>query len=243
MRKAFTDTSKGEKNFRWRNPDVSRIENLSDIMFALAIALIATQNAPSSFAELAATWRDIAATGLCFIIILIIWNTHYIFFRRYDVEDGRTVFLNSVLLFLVFSLAYPLKFIMLFVVRLVTLDFDSNAEINTVMSLQQGRILNILYAFAYSSIFGTFALLYRHALGHAEAMALSAKEKILTRGAINESLVHVAVGLLVAIVALVTPPKIAVLTGTLFFLIGPGAFAAHAMQTKALKKLDAAEKE
>ncbi|MEM7679198.1 MAG: TMEM175 family protein, partial [Myxococcota bacterium] len=41
------------------------------------------------------------ATGICFATVFMIWNAHYTFFRRYDMLDGWTVFLNSCLLFIV----------------------------------------------------------------------------------------------------------------------------------------------
>lgn len=44
---------RGERHFQWRGRDVSRIENLSDIVFALVLALAATQSIPESFDELA----------------------------------------------------------------------------------------------------------------------------------------------------------------------------------------------
>ena len=241
MRGAIKNTSKGEAYFRWRSPDVSRIENLSDIIFALALALIAAPDVPKTFAELAAIWRDILATGVCFAILLVIWNTHYVFFRRYDLMDGHTVFLNSVLLFLVFSLAYPLKYIILFVVRLMTLDFSSGLEIDAVMSLEEGKIAMILYSAAYASVFIVFTLLYHHALADADRMALTAHERILTRSAIEGAIVHVITALGICAIAFFTPPEIAVTMGFLFFLIFPGMMIVTYREKKRITSLESGE--
>jgi len=110
-------SSQGERWFRWRGKDVSRLENLSDIIFALAITLVAASSVPTSFDELTGMWRDLIATALCFAMLLLIWRMHFVFFRRYDLEDGRTTLLNALLLFLVISLTYPLKFLASFLVR------------------------------------------------------------------------------------------------------------------------------
>lgn len=222
MRRHFTNTTEGEAGFRWRSPDVSRIENLSDIVFALALALIATSEIPQSFAALTEIWRDILATGLCFAIILIIWNAHYVFFRRYDLMDARTTFLNSALLFLVFSFAYPLKFVMGFVVDLFTLKFTTGAEINAVMSIAEGRWALILYSAGYASLFLIFTLMYAHALSDAERMALTPRERIMTQAAAERSFVHVVASAIVVAAALAAPPRIAPYMGGLYFLISVG---------------------
>ncbi|MFW6412793.1 MAG: TMEM175 family protein, partial [Oceanicaulis sp.] len=73
---------RGEPHFRWRSPEVSRVENLSDIVFALVLTLAAAQTIPASFADLANLWRDALALTACFALILTIWHTHHVFFRR-----------------------------------------------------------------------------------------------------------------------------------------------------------------
>ncbi len=239
MRGAVRDTKKGESHFVWRSPDVSRIENLSDIVFALALALIAAPVVPTTFSELAALWRDVLATGFCFAIMLVIWNTHYVFFRRYDLMDGKTVFLNSVLLFLIFSLAYPLKFIMGFVVRFATFDFSEAQPIYAVMTLEEGRLAMIFYSLAYASIFVVFAMLYGHARSQAERMELSPQERVLTQSAINGARVHVIVALLVVISAAAAPSEIAVLLGPVYFLIWPGIAIVDGIERRALNRIDA----
>ncbi|MEO1014917.1 MAG: TMEM175 family protein [Pseudomonadota bacterium] len=239
MRGAIKDTTKGEAHFVWRSPDVSRIENLSDIIFALALALIATPLVPTTFAELKSIWRDILATGFCFAIMLVIWNTHYVFFRRYDLMDGKTVFLNSVLLFLIFSLAYPLKFIMSFVVRFATFDFSEAVPVESVMTLEEGRLAMIFYSLAYASIFIVFAMLYGHARSQAESMQLSPQERVLTQSAINGARVHIVIAIAVVIGALLSPSRIAVLLGGVYFLIWPCAAIVDWREKRALKRLEA----
>ena len=50
------------------------------------------------------------AFAATFASISWIWYEHYLFFRRYPLEDGLTVVLNSILLFVVVFYSYPLKF-------------------------------------------------------------------------------------------------------------------------------------
>lgn len=235
IREAVRDPTKGERHFRWRSPDVSRIENLSDIIFGLNITLIASTSVPASFGELTGLWRDLMGTAGCFAIILVVWDAHYRFFRRYDLQDGPTIVLNSVLLFLVVSFAYPLKFILSFLARLVTGGFASNESIDAVMTIAQGRWAMLYYALTYASIFFVFMLLYRRALSQADRMALNPAEIILTRSAIWQTTVHVGVALLVAGSTLLAPTNAAPASGILFFLIWPlsvyvGRKEAHALE-------------
>lgn len=61
----FASKLHGEANFEWRGADVSRLENLSDIVFALVITLAAAQSVPMSFSELTRLMaRYILAGGL-----------------------------------------------------------------------------------------------------------------------------------------------------------------------------------
>ena len=231
------DPATGERHFRWRNPNVSRIENFADIVFALTIALLGTMELPKSATELAGMWRSLVATGFCFAIIFAIWHAHYIFFRRYDLMDAWTVFLNSLLLFMVFAFAYPLKFVMNFVVDLFTLKFASESELQSVMSPAQARWILILYSLGYAVVFFIFTALYRHASNNAERMSLSPTERILTSSAQASALVHVVIALLVIVSALLTPPHIAPMTGMLYFLIGPGLYVVGRREARALERI------
>jgi uncharacterized membrane protein len=48
--------------------------------------------------------------AVTFAVIGWIWYEHYLFFRRYDLDDGLTVLLNCILIFIVVFYAYPMKF-------------------------------------------------------------------------------------------------------------------------------------
>jgi hypothetical protein len=93
--------------FRWRGDGVSRIEGLSDAVFGFAITLLVVSlGVPKSFDELvrmiAGFPAFVAAAGL----LVMVWLAQYRFFRRYGLEDARTIFLNVVLLCLVVFFVY-----------------------------------------------------------------------------------------------------------------------------------------
>src|SRR6185369_7143629 len=99
-------------DFRLRGKEVSRLEALSDGVFALALTLlIVAVEVPSSFDDLLNVFRGFPAFAVCFAVLIWFWHTHYEFFRRYGLTDGPTLILNSALLFLVLFYVYPLKFV------------------------------------------------------------------------------------------------------------------------------------
>ena len=72
---------------------MTRIENLSDIAFALALGmLISGVDAPQSFEDLIRFLIYIIPAALGFAILLQVWTAHYTFFRRYGVADKRITF-------------------------------------------------------------------------------------------------------------------------------------------------------
>src|SRR5207245_11133547 len=57
------------------------------------------------------SFRGFIPFAICFTMLLTVWYAHYVFFRRYGLDDQLTIFLNSVLLFVVLFYVYPLKFL------------------------------------------------------------------------------------------------------------------------------------
>jgi len=104
--------AKRDHGFRWRGHDISRIEGLSDAVFAFAITLLVVSlEVPKTFSELREMMRGFLSFGMCFALLLLIWHAQYLYFRRYALDDRRTFLLNAALLFVVAFYIYPLKFL------------------------------------------------------------------------------------------------------------------------------------
>lgn len=102
-------TTPDPEAFRHRGHEVTRLEALSDAVFALAMTLlIVSVEVPSSFQALMDVVRGFPAFAICFAILIWFWHTHYTFCRRYGLQDTVTISLNSVLLFVVLFYVYPL---------------------------------------------------------------------------------------------------------------------------------------
>lgn len=93
--------------------DVARIEAFSDAVFGFALTLLVVSlEVPRTYADMMASVRALPAFAASFAILLLIWQEHHNFFRRYGVHDGVTIWLNGLLLFVVLFYVYPLKFLM-----------------------------------------------------------------------------------------------------------------------------------
>src|SRR5436305_10308404 len=91
-----------EKYFRWRAGEITRLEAFCDVVFGFAITLLVVSlEVPRNYAELMTAMRGFAPFAVCFAQLVMIWRAHYIFSRRYGLEDTYTMVLNVMLLFVV----------------------------------------------------------------------------------------------------------------------------------------------
>src|SRR5437660_5265101 len=103
IREKLIDKGIGDnKKFRWRSHEISRIEGLSDAVFAFAVTLlIVSLEVPRTFAELRETLSGFLPFAISFAILIQIWYIQFTWFRRYALQDALTTALNAVLLFVV----------------------------------------------------------------------------------------------------------------------------------------------
>jgi uncharacterized membrane protein len=210
----------GERHFRWRGGNPTRVEALSDMVFAFALTLLVVSNQPpGSFAELQAQLWGFPGFAAAFVMLLVLWHAHYIFFRRYGLADGWTTALNAALLFLILFFVYPLKYLATMLSRFV--ESAASGAIAAPMSVDEAQQALVLLSAAYAAVFLVFSAFYAHARRHADRLDLNRDERAISRFSYFEQLVHVGVAGSVAIVASLAPTAWAPWTGFLYFLIGP----------------------
>jgi uncharacterized membrane protein len=111
MAEGELETEQGGLLFRERGRDITPSRRFSDCSFGFAInLLVLSLEVPGSFAQLVRLMAGIPVFGITFTMLAYIWYTRYRFYWRFGVEDGRTVVLNMVLLFVVLIYVHPLKF-------------------------------------------------------------------------------------------------------------------------------------
>ena len=207
----------GDDGFRWRGEDVSRIEAFTDAVFAFAVTLLVVSlEVPRTFDELLVDMRGFFAFAICFALLLFVWYEHYKFFRRYGLSDLPTLWLNSVLLFLMLFYVYPLKF--LFTLWMDQLFGFSESE---MIEASQVPLLLLIYSAGFVAIQLVFVLMYLRAFSLRTTLGLGAYELSVTREEIQGYLLNVAIGLTSIAIAVFGGDALVPLAGYVYILVFP----------------------
>lgn len=103
---------KGKHRFRQRGKEITRIEALSDAVFAFSISLlIVSLEVPQTFRELWQIQKNFLPFVATVCLVMLFWCQQYRFFRNYGLNDLRVIVLNIGLLLMVLFYVYPLKFL------------------------------------------------------------------------------------------------------------------------------------
>jgi hypothetical protein len=201
--------------FRWRGGEVTRLEQFSDVVFAVALALLVVSlDVPRTVPELMTVLRQFPAFGLTFAVFTWIWYSHYVYCRRYGFVDALTTALNAGLLFLVLFYAYPLRF-------MFGALFDGFTGGGFRFTFAEGRLLLIIYSLGFVGVFSMFALLYAHALRLRGELELNDVEVLVTRATMHAHLLVVAIGAASCVLALFGPPWAVPVAGFAYGALGP----------------------
>lgn len=205
-----------EKHFRWRGGEVSRIEGLSDAVFALSLTLLVVAlEVPRTSHELITVFWQFPAFAICFAFMLWVWYEHFLYHRRFGFEDSATIALNGLLLFFIVFYVFPLKFI---ASVLITGSLGGVREGIFFGSL--GSTVLLFYGAGFVGIFSVLAVMYWRAWRLRDEIDLNAAERVAARGALRGHLLSVGIGVLSLLCAVLVPGMPA-LAGLVYFLMGP----------------------
>jgi uncharacterized membrane protein len=225
-----------DEKFRWRSPEISRIEAFSDAVFAFAVTLLVVSlEVPRNFEELRHSIAGFIPFAISFGMLVWIWYTQHIFFRRYGLQDVYSITLNLILLFVVLFYIYPLKFLFGLLVNAFsgaavpmtladgTAGFGLRAAggtVEPVIAFRDISALMAIYAAGFIAIWAIFALLNYHAYRSRQKLELTPLEAFDTMMTVRENALVAAIGVVSLIIALtgIAPPGFA---GWTYALIGP----------------------
>jgi uncharacterized membrane protein len=206
-----------DRGFRWRGGEISRLEGLSDAVFAFAVTLLVVSlEVPETFDQLLQVLRGFFAFAVCFAILFWVWYDHYRFFRRYGLADGITTILTGVLLFIVLFYVYPMKF-------LFTTLFDQmlgDALANAIEPRQVPQLM-LVYGAGFIAVQLVFILLYLHAYRLADSLELDDYERLTTRSELQGFGLNILIGLASIAIVTVGGPDAAFWSGMAYMLIMP----------------------
>ena len=232
-RRVFPKALQGEAYFRWRGGDVSRVEALSDMVFAFSLTLIVVSlEVPKTFSELLQAFEQIPVFAACFAILLQCWHYNYRFHRRYGFEDFFTELLNAALLFLILMYVYPLKFLFTLLYRMLRglpavvqgpggepLLGPDGAPLQMIEPQQMGPLM-LLYSAGYAGIFLLYALMNYRAHRRREDLELTPVEIGMTLATVGGHLLSAGFGV-ASVVLVLIDRSLVPFAGLIYLLIGP----------------------
>src|SRR5260370_33496484 len=96
--------------FRLRGMQMTRLETFIDPAFAFAISMlvIAAGQIPDNIEALLAAFKNVPAFVASIIVLGIFWRCHWLWSRRYGLEDGTSIFIICAMLLSILIYIYPL---------------------------------------------------------------------------------------------------------------------------------------
>src|ERR1700730_2178878 len=220
MMPADLDALPRMQGFRLRGMQMTRLETFIDAAFAFAISMlvIAAQQIPDNIQALLAAFKNVP-TFICSIAVLgIYWRGHWLWSRRYGLEDGVSILISWALIVTILILIYPLKAIFGSMWY-----FLSNGQVGQPFSLHtteaQARTIFAIYALGLIAISAEILLLYLRAWQLREPLRLNARERLMTRGELSGWSIPVTVGFVPLLFTFAVPIEKIAWCGWVYFFM------------------------
>jgi uncharacterized membrane protein len=206
------------RGFRLRGMEMTRLETFIDAAFAFAISMlvIAAQQIPDNIQTLLAAFKNVP-TFVCSIAVLgIFWRGHWLWSRRYGLEDGASILISWAMIVTILIFIYPLKAIFGAMWYLL-----SSGQIGQPFSLHttesQARTIFAIYALGLIAISAEILLLNLHAWQLRGPLRLNDRETLVTRGELSGWSIPVSVGIVSLVFALTLPTEQIQWSGWFYF--------------------------
>ena len=212
------------RGFRLRGMQMTRLETFIDAAFAFAITMlvIAAQQIPDNIQALLTAFRNVP-TFVCSIAVLgIFWWGHWLWSRRYGLEDGISVFISWAMLVTILIYIYPLKAV--FGAMWYYLSDGRVGQRFGGSSESQARAIFAIYAIGFAAIALEILLLYLRAWQLREPLRLNKRERLMTRDGVSGWSMPACVGIISLVLALSLPRAQLDWSGWVYFsmaLLGP----------------------
>ena len=226
---------RGDKYFTtWRGGDISRVEAITDAVFAIAITLlIVSHDVPRDYVHFRSVMWSFCGFAVTFFVLIAIWYNTFKFHRRFGIEDGYTIFLSSILIFVVLYYIYPLKFMAQIIINMMILknSFGIDFDIGFSGDIDAYHLF-IIYGAGVFFIWLILGLMYLHAYNKKKVLELDNNELEITTNAIVANFI---VSFVAAVSIMLTILDMGYLSGWIYFTISPLIFIAIFIKEKYFK--------
>jgi uncharacterized membrane protein len=195
------------KGFRLRGMEMTRLETFIDAAFAFAVTMLVISNGqvPDDIPALLTAFKNVPAFVASIAVLSIFWRGHWLWSRRFGLEDGVSILISWTMLVTILIYVYPLK--LLFGAMFYFLSGHVVGQVVTAQREGEVRALFAIYALGFTAIALEILFLNLRAWRLREPLRLNEHEKWLTRGEISGWSVPAAVGLVSLVLALTLPMK------------------------------------
>jgi hypothetical protein len=203
--------------FRLRGIAMTRLETFIDAAFAFAVTMvvIAADRLPDDIVTLLAAFKNVPAFIASVVVLGIFWRGHWLWSRRYGLEDGVSRFISWALLVTVLIYIYPLKALFGSMFYLI-----SDGKLGLALGVRtelQARTLLAIYAVGFTAIAAEILMLHWRAWQLRVPLRLNEREQMLTRAEIAGWSMPLSVGLVALVLAITLPPKYIFWSGWIYF--------------------------
>ena len=204
--------------FRLRGMQMTRLETFIDAAFAFAISMlvIAAQQIPDNIQTLLSAFKNVP-TFVCSIAVLgIFWRGHWLWSRRYGLEDGVSILISWAMIVTILIFIYPLKAIFGAMWYLLS-GHQAGQPFSLHTTESQARTIFAIYALGLIAISAEILLLNLRAWQLREPLRLNERESLVTRSELSGWSIPVSVGIVSLVVALTLPAAQIQWSGWVYF--------------------------
>ena len=203
--------------FRLRGLEMTRLETFIDAAFAFAITMlvIAGNQVPDDIETLLGAFKNVPAFVASVVVLGIFWRGHWLWSRRYGLEDGTSIFISWAMIVTMLIYIYPLKAIFSAMWFLI-----SGGRVGHTLGAHSGsqvRALFTLFALGFVAIVLAVLLLNLRAWRLREPLRLNERERMITRAEIAGWSLPMGVGLVSLVLALTLPVEQLEWSGWIYF--------------------------
>ena len=203
--------------FRLRGMEITRLETFIDAAFAFAITMlvIAAQQIPDDIETLLAAFKNVPVFVASIIVLGIFWRGHWLWSRRYGLEDGISIFISWAMIVTILIYMYPLKAIFSSMWFLL-----SNGRLGHALGSHSGsqtRTLFVIFALGFTAIALEVVLLNLRAWQLRKPLRLNARERLITLYEVTGWGIPVGVGIISLVLALILPREQIDWSGWVYF--------------------------
>lgn len=196
---------------------MTRLETFIDAAFAFAVTMmvIATDRVPDNITGLLDAFKNVPAFIASVAVIGIFWRGHWLWSRRYGLEDGTSIFISWALLATILVYIYPLKAVFSSMFYLV-----SDRQVGQPLGIRlegQARALFAIYAAGFIALSAEILFLYLRAWKLRAPLQLNDHEQSLTRAELGGWCIPLGVGVASLVLSFTLPAPYLNWCGWIYF--------------------------